>query len=171
MLTHFFFLFPWLSYGSLQFPKVCGLEGYPVLEIFVHLCFCLDMEEVGLQFPHSLAYLAPLEWLAPSIGAQHLAIKSLYLWLGKWDLPQSLTFLVLYHVLNMKYFPLGFWLEALFWKVAECLGGGTSLEEVGHYWWILKFYNWALLPVHSLLPDWVQCGLLPFTLASVLLMP
>lgn len=44
---------------------------------------------------------------------------------------------------------LGFWLVALFWKVVECLGGGTSLEEWVNYWWALGFSNWALLPVHS----------------------
>lgn len=37
------------------------------------------------------------------------------------------------------------------------LGHGTWLEEVGHWGWALKFPSLELLPVCSLLSDWMHC--------------
>lgn len=50
-------------------------------------------------------------------------------------------------------FELGPQLVALFGKVGEGLGGGASVEEVGH--WALRVYSFALFLIYSLVPE---CG-------------
>lgn len=72
LTTHVSAPFPRLGSGNLQFTKICGQEGYPVLETAVHLCVCLDTEGVKRWLPYTLAYVVPLGWLFPSIGSWHL---------------------------------------------------------------------------------------------------